>query len=105
MQWSDVSFRPSQRVLRQFAALVLVVFGGAAAWFAAHDEPWRAIVVGIIAAVIGSLGRGAPGGPAGLYGLDAGGLSDRLDRIADPAGLDLLRAVHADRADVPIAGA
>ena len=33
MQWSDVSFTPSSRVLRQFALLVLVVFGSLAAWF------------------------------------------------------------------------
>lgn len=60
MQWSDVPFRPSRRVLRQFAALVLVVFGGAAVWFAAHDEPQRAVVLGIVAAAIGLLGLVLP---------------------------------------------
>ena len=33
MQWSDISFTPSSRVLRQFAALVLIVFGGLAVWY------------------------------------------------------------------------
>jgi hypothetical protein len=32
MQWSDIQFRPSDKTLRQFAGLCLVLFGGLAAW-------------------------------------------------------------------------
>ena len=61
MQWSDISFTPSSRVLRQFAALVLVVFGGLAVWYGfVRDQSGLASVFGIIAAVIGSLGLIVP---------------------------------------------
>ena len=32
MQWSDIQFDPSRKVLRQFAGLCLLVFGGLALW-------------------------------------------------------------------------
>ncbi len=61
MQWSEVSFTPSSRVLRQFAALFLVVFGGLAAWYGVvRDEPRLATFFGIVAAVIGPLGLMVP---------------------------------------------
>ena len=61
MQWSDVSFAPSSRVLRQFAALVLVVFGSLAGWYGlVRDEPGLAIGFGVAAGVIGPLGLIAP---------------------------------------------
>ena len=61
MQWSDVSFTPTSRVLRQFALLVLVVFGSLAAWYGiVRDEPGLATGFGVAAAVIGPLGLIAP---------------------------------------------
>ncbi len=61
MQWSDISFAPTSRVLRQFAALVLVVFGGLAAWYGvAREQPGLATVFAIVAVVIGPLGLIAP---------------------------------------------
>ena len=61
MQWSDVSFTPSSRVLRQFATLVLVVFGGLAAWYGVvRDQTGLAVVFGVIAVVVGPLGLIVP---------------------------------------------
>ena len=61
MQWSDVSFTPSTRVLRQFAVLVLVVFGGLAVWYGAvRDQVGLATAFAIAAVVIGPLGLIAP---------------------------------------------
>lgn len=62
MQWSDLSFTPSSRVLRQFAVLVLVVFGSLSAWYGiVRDEPGLATGFGLAAGVIGPLGLIAPG--------------------------------------------
>ena len=61
MLWSDVSFTPSSRVLRQFSALVLVVFGGLAVWYGVvRDQAGSAMVLGAVAAVVGPLGLIAP---------------------------------------------
>jgi hypothetical protein len=38
MQWSDATKPPSTKMLRQFAGLCLVVFGGLAAWRAWHAD-------------------------------------------------------------------
>jgi hypothetical protein len=32
MQWSDIQFNPPRKVLRQFAGLCLLIFGGLALW-------------------------------------------------------------------------
>lgn len=56
MQWSDVSFRPSSRVLRQFAVLVFAVFGGLAVWYGlVREQPAPATVFGLVALAIGLL--------------------------------------------------
>lgn len=55
MQWSDVTKAPAPRMLRQFAGLWLVVFGGMAAWriWNGHGDAWAyglaaaAVVVGV----------------------------------------------------------
>ena len=55
MQWSDVTKAPPRKMLRQFAGLWLVVFGGLAAWRAydGHVDVWTyglaigAVVVGL----------------------------------------------------------
>lgn len=55
MQWSDVTKAPPPKMLRQFAGLWLVVFGGLAAWRAynGHVDGWTyglsigAVVVGL----------------------------------------------------------
>jgi len=57
MQWTDISFSPRQRTLRQFAVFCLVFFAGLAAWHGA----WRGRTeVGLtllaLALVIGPLG-------------------------------------------------
>jgi hypothetical protein len=54
MQWSDISFSPPTRTLRQFAGLSLLIFGSAACVqvFVRH-QPMVAAVFGTLAIVIG----------------------------------------------------
>lgn len=61
MQWSDVTATPSRNVLRQFAGLWLVVFGGLAAWrvWQGHTDAWTH-VLGIGALAVGSIGLVRP---------------------------------------------
>ena len=61
MQWSDVTKAPSRKMLRQFAGLWLVVFGGLAAWrmWQGNTGAWT-ITIGIAAVVIGGAGLIAP---------------------------------------------
>ena len=57
MQWSDVTAPPSRKMLRQFAGLWLVVFGGLAAWRAwqGQVDAWtQALAIG--AFVVGGIG-------------------------------------------------
>ena len=57
MQWSDVTAPPSRKMLRQFAGLWLVVFGGLAAWRAwqGQADAWtQALAIGAI--VVGGTG-------------------------------------------------
>jgi hypothetical protein len=57
MKWSDISFTPSSRKLRQFAGLALVVFGGLAIWNGfIRDHRSIAIAFAALAAVIGPVG-------------------------------------------------
>ena len=61
MQWADVPLNPSTRMLRQFAALWMLVFGGLAAWNGAfHGDSTTAFVLAIVAGVGGPLGLAAP---------------------------------------------
>jgi hypothetical protein len=57
MQWSDIQFRPPGKMLRQFAGLWLVCFGGLAAWegFARGHSTLAAGLAGL-ALVVGTLG-------------------------------------------------
>ncbi len=57
MQWSDISFQPSARTLRQFAAFWLIFFGGLACWQAFRsDNVTLALVLAVLALTIGPLG-------------------------------------------------
>ena len=57
MQWSDIQFSPSERTLRQFAGLFLVVFGVLALKEAlVRQRPQPAFVYGALALTIGPLG-------------------------------------------------
>ena len=57
MRWSDIPFSPPDAMLRQFAGLWLVAFGGLAAWnVLRHDRPGLAIGLGVAAVAVGGLG-------------------------------------------------
>jgi hypothetical protein len=57
MRWSDIPRNPSDRTLRQFAGLCLLIFGGLAGWRLVQDGPTPlALVLGAAA-----LGLGLPG--------------------------------------------
>lgn len=61
MQWSDVSFQPSRKTLRQFACLWLAFFGGLAAWqWWGKANPWLAATFALLAATFGPLGLVRP---------------------------------------------
>jgi hypothetical protein len=59
MQWSDIPRSPSRRVLRQFAGLWIVVFGGLAVrqWFSGSDH---AVWLGLLAVTVGAAGLARP---------------------------------------------
>ena len=61
MQWSEVIRPPSQRHLRQFAGLFLVVFLGMAAWrwFGGRQDVWTSILAAL-AVGVGIIGQVAP---------------------------------------------
>ena len=61
MQWSDVTKAPTLKMLRQFAGLSLVVFGGLAAWrlWQGQTDLWT-YGLGIIAVLIGVTGLVVP---------------------------------------------
>ena len=61
MQWSDIQFNPSEKTLRQFAGLFLLIFGAlAAVEVLVRHRPALALVYGVLAAVVGPLGLVAP---------------------------------------------
>jgi Saxitoxin biosynthesis operon protein SxtJ len=61
MNWSDLPRDPSPRLLRQFAALCLVFFGGAAVWQGAvRGRVELAAVLAALAVTIGPLGLVKP---------------------------------------------
>ena len=61
MQWSDVSFTPSSRMLRQFAGLLFIVFGGLAVWFGfVRNQSGVALACATVAGLLGPLGLIAP---------------------------------------------
>lgn len=61
MQWSDVVAPPPPRMLRQFAGLCIVFFGGIALWraYQGHASTWT-WAIGGIGAAIGLVGVIAP---------------------------------------------
>ena len=61
MQWSDISFDPARKTLRQFAGLCLVVFGAMALWEAFGRGHTRvASIFALLALTIGPLGLVRP---------------------------------------------
>ena len=61
MQWSDIPTSPSPRMLRQFAALSFVFFGGLGLWkYFVDGQVVAGTVLGTIAVVLGALGILAP---------------------------------------------
>ena len=60
MQWSDIPFRPAPRMLRQFAGLWLVFFGGLAGWQALFGDATLATVLGVLGFSFGLLGLVKP---------------------------------------------
>ncbi len=61
MQWSDISFTPPSRTLRQFAGLWLIFFSGLACWhgFVRHNTV-LAITLALAAVAVGPLGLVKP---------------------------------------------
>jgi hypothetical protein len=61
MRWSDIQFRPSDKTLRQFAGIWIIFFGGIAAYQAYfRDRTTVALVLGLVAAIVGLLGLALP---------------------------------------------
>jgi Saxitoxin biosynthesis operon protein SxtJ len=57
MQWTDIQFNPSEKTLRQFAALFLIVFGLLAlVEVQFRHRPQLALVYGALAVAVGPLG-------------------------------------------------
>jgi hypothetical protein len=57
MQWSDISFAPNSRTLRQFAGLWLLCFVGLACWEGfGKGNPTAALVLAALALTVGPLG-------------------------------------------------
>ncbi len=57
MQWSDISFAPSSRTLRQFAGLWIIFFGGLACWHGfVRDHTTLATVFAWLAITVGPIG-------------------------------------------------
>jgi hypothetical protein len=57
MNWSDIDFRPPERMLRQFAVLWLVVFASVA-WLISREAGWQTLstvllLVGLVVAATG----------------------------------------------------
>ena len=68
MQWAEIARPPTERTLRQFAALCLVMFVAIAAWRAARGQAdvwtWGAGIAGV---TVGVLGLARPACVRGLY--------------------------------------
>jgi saxitoxin biosynthesis operon SxtJ-like protein len=68
MQWADVIKPASDKTLRQFAALSLLVFGGMAAWRLWHGQSGAfTIVLLALALVIGGVGLLLPAAIRPIY--------------------------------------
>jgi hypothetical protein len=60
MQWSDLPLNPSQRILRQFSALWVVLLSGLAVWHGLVHHESRLAAILIALAVAGTPGLVAP---------------------------------------------
>jgi saxitoxin biosynthesis operon SxtJ-like protein len=61
MEWSQVTRAPSERTLRHFGGLCLVVFAGMAIWRAWHGQvDTRTLVLGGLGLTLGALGLVCP---------------------------------------------
>lgn len=57
MRWSDIPWKPTNRTLREFAAVWTVFFAGLAAWQGfVSDRPALAVVLAVLAVTVGPLG-------------------------------------------------
>src|SRR5437660_11363505 len=57
MQWSDISWKPSTRTLRQFAGVWLLALGGLACWHGfVRGHSTLGIVLAVLAVTVGPLG-------------------------------------------------
>jgi hypothetical protein len=62
MQWSEISWTPSSRTLRQFAALWLLALGGLACWHGlVRGHAMLGGVLAVLAVTVGPLGLIKPG--------------------------------------------
>ena len=68
MQWTDVTRKPEPKLLRQFAGLWLVIFGGLAIWraWSTGVDGW-VVAIATAAVVIGGLGLAWPGAIRYVY--------------------------------------
>jgi hypothetical protein len=60
MQWADIVTPPTEKTLRQFAGLWLVVFGSMGAWRLWHGSTSWGIALTILAVVVGLAGLAWP---------------------------------------------
>jgi len=68
MQWSDTTFAPSTRTLRQFAGLWIVFFGGFAVWNGLmRERPAAGLLFGILAGTVGPVGLARPASVRWIY--------------------------------------
>jgi hypothetical protein len=68
VQWVDIQFHPSRRILRQFAGLWLTCFGVSAAWEgAARQHTGLATVLAILAGTVGPVGLIWPKAVRSIY--------------------------------------
>jgi hypothetical protein len=68
MQWSDISFTPSKRTLRNFSGLWTAFFGGMACWqYFQRGRPGVALALGGLALAVGLLGLVRPPAVRWIY--------------------------------------
>ena len=103
MQWSDIPFIPDRKMLRQFAGLWLVFFGGMALWQAlVRGQPNLGLSLGALALVVGLAGLTRPEWVRPIFvgwmvlAFPIGWTVSQVMLLAD-----VLRPVHADRPGLP----